>query len=407
MKQSLHLGLIGLGGRGSFLLENLLLSMDDVEIAAVCDLYEDRREHAAEVVREGRGAALQGLCGLPSPPGRAGLGRRPHRLFLAGSCRHGRRRDAQRPLHRFRGGGAYSLEQCWQLVRAWEETGTPCMMLENCCYGRSEMMLLHMVRQGLFGELVHCQGGYEHDLREEVATGVVKRHYRFGQYTHRNGDLYPTHALGPLSKMLDINRGNRFVSLVSMASKSVGMREWTAQNPPEGNPLFTQGDVVTTMIRCARGETILLIHDTTPAPVLTRVPCGSRAAAAFTWRIRSPSISRGRRNMKNGIPSNRIGKPTNIPFGRAIWPKGCAGGHDGMDYLVLRSFVENAKAQAVPRSTFTMPPPGWPSPACPRNPSPWGGAGLLSGFHRREMDRRHGGRHGTVRPVIDPGRSEL
>lgn len=89
MKQSLHLGLIGLGGRGSFLLENLLLSMDDVEIAAVCDLYEDRREHAAEVVREGAGAALQGLCGLPSPPGKSRLGRRPHRLFLAGSCRHG------------------------------------------------------------------------------------------------------------------------------------------------------------------------------------------------------------------------------------------------------------------------------------------------------------------------------
>ena len=230
MKQSLHLGLIGLGGRGSFLLENLLLSMDDVEIAAVCDLYEDRREHAAEVVREGWGRPCKAYADyrlLLEEPGLDGVliasSWRDHAAMAAAAMRKGLYTG-------FEVGGAYSLEQCWQLVRAWEETGTPCMMLENCCYGRSEMMLQHLVRQGLFGELVHCQGGYEHDLREEVATGVVKRHYRFGQYTHRNGDLYPTHALGPLAKMLDINRGNRFVSLVSMASKSVGMREWTAQN---------------------------------------------------------------------------------------------------------------------------------------------------------------------------------
>ena len=155
MKQSLHLGLIGLGGRGSFLLENLLLSMDDVEIAAVCDLYEDRREHAAEVVREGRGRPCKAYADyrlLLEEPGLDGVliasSWRDHAAMAAAAMRKGLYTG-------FEVGGAYSLEQCWQLVRAWEETGTPCMMLENCCYGRSEMMLLHMVRQGLFGELVH------------------------------------------------------------------------------------------------------------------------------------------------------------------------------------------------------------------------------------------------------------
>lgn len=347
MKRSLHLGLIGLGGRGSFLLENLLLSMDDVEIAAVCDLYEDRREHAAEVVREGRGRPCKAYADyrlLLEEPGLDGVliasSWRDHAAMAAAAMRKGLYTG-------FEVGGAYSLEQCWQLVRAWEETGTPCMMLENCCYGRSEMMLLHMVRQGLFGELVHCQGGYEHDLREEVATGVVKRHYRFGQYTHRNGELYPTHALGPLAKMLDINRGNRFVSLVSMASKSVGMREWTAQNPPEGNPLFTQGDVVTTMIRCARGETILLIHDTTLPRPYSRALRVQGSRGLYMEDTQSVHIEGKTEHEKwDSIESYR--ETYEHPLWKSYLAEGVRGGHDGMDYLVLRSFVENAKAQAVP-----------------------------------------------------------
>ncbi len=122
--------------------------------------------------------------------------------------------------------GAYSVEDCWKLVRTHEETGVPCMMLENCCFGRDELMVLNMVRRGLFGEVVHCQGGYRHDLREEVSTGREMRHYRFRNYLYRNCENYPTHELGPIANVLDINRGNRMLTLVSVASKSAGLHEY-------------------------------------------------------------------------------------------------------------------------------------------------------------------------------------
>lgn len=99
-------------------------------------------------------------------------------------------------------GGAYSVKQCWDLVDAYEQTGTPFMFLENCCYGRRELMALNMVKQGLFGEVVHCRGGYMHDLRTEVGTGCEMRHYRLRNYIHRNAENYPTHELGPIAKFL-------------------------------------------------------------------------------------------------------------------------------------------------------------------------------------------------------------
>ena len=98
-------------------------------------------------------------------------------------------------------GGASSIGECWDLVRTSENTGMPCMMLENCCYGREEMTLLNMIKKGLFGELIHCQGGYEHDLRNEVSNGLTNRHYRFRNYQNRNGELYPTHELGPIGNI--------------------------------------------------------------------------------------------------------------------------------------------------------------------------------------------------------------
>ena len=164
-------------------------------------------------------------------------------------------------------GGAYTIEQCYELVRAYEETGTPFMFLENCCYGRREMMALNMVRKGLFGEIVHCSGGYHHDLRELLAYDKENRSYRLLNYLKRNCENYPTHDLGPIAKVLNINKGNRMVTLTSMASKAAGMHEYLLQNKKDDEELlsktFIQGDIVTTLIKCANGETIVLTLDTT------------------------------------------------------------------------------------------------------------------------------------------------
>ena len=136
-------------------------------------------------------------------------------------------------------GGAYSVDECFRLVHTQEETGTFFMMMENCCYGRRELMLLDMVNKGLFGEVVHCEGGYRHDLRNEIARGKELGHYRLRNYLNRNCDNYPTHELLPICKILGVNDGNRMVSLVSVASCAKGLRaysEETGQMPVPADP---------------------------------------------------------------------------------------------------------------------------------------------------------------------------
>ena len=162
---------------------------------------------------------------------------------------------------------AAELAECRELVRTYERTKTPFMFMENCCYGKFEMLTQALVRAGRLGTVVHCHGAYAHDLRDEILGGRVNRHYRLEQYRKRNCENYPTHELGPIAKILNINRGNCMQTLVSVSSKAVGLEEFsrTDKNP---DPLlcgakFAQGDAVSTLIRCANGETISLRLDTT------------------------------------------------------------------------------------------------------------------------------------------------
>lgn len=128
------------------------------------------------------------------------------------------------------------------------------------------------------------QGGYEHDLRDEIGLGRENRHGRIHNFKNRNGELYPTHQLGPIAKALHINRGNRFLTLTSMASKACGLNTWLKNTQGEDYDLadykFNQGDIVTTMIKCAHGETITLVHDCTlPRPYSRNYKIhGTRAA---------------------------------------------------------------------------------------------------------------------------------
>lgn len=169
-------------------------------------------------------------------------------------------------------GGAYDEEECFELVRVWEEKKVPFMFLENCCFNRDELLATSLVRNGLFGEIMYCSGAYGHDLRKEIAYGDKNRHYRLRNYMHRNCENYPTHELGPIAKILNINRGNRMVSLVSRATKARGLHEYV-QDKPELEYLkdaeFSQGDIVETMITCENGELITIRLDT----VLPRMYC--------------------------------------------------------------------------------------------------------------------------------------
>ena len=140
------------------------------------------------------------------------------------------------------------------------------MMLENCCFDEFETLITCMHRVGKFGAISHAHGAYRHDLRKEIFEGNLKKHYRLQNYINRNGDNYPTHALGPIAKILDINRGNKFMSLVSMSSVAQGLEaySYSEKNPDKSlvGQKFKQGDVVSTIIKCANGETITLTLNT-------------------------------------------------------------------------------------------------------------------------------------------------
>ena len=267
--RTVRAGVIGLGNRS---VEQLraLMSMPDVELVAVCDVYDDRVQHTQDVIEQTRGVRPAGTCDYREVNARDDIEAvfiftswQTHITIAVDAMRHGKTPALEV-------GGTSSLDECWQLVRVSEDTGIPVMLLENCCYNREEMTLLNMIRQGVFGEMIHCRGGYQHDLREEIGNGDINRHYRQDNFRCRNGELYPTHELGPIATYLNLNRGNRMLSLVSMATKSVGQHQWMEKNradSPLARTRFNEGDVVTTMIKCANGETIVLTHDCTlPRP---------------------------------------------------------------------------------------------------------------------------------------------
>lgn len=336
----LKIGMIGLGARGAGLLREAIMGRSDVEIAIVCDTYQDRVDDAINEIEKVNGNRPIGTLNYQDV-----INADIDAVVIAAAweCHVDLTIAAME-----RGipvgcevGGAYTVDDCWRLVHAYERTKTPVMMLENCCYNRDELMALRMVREGLFGEVVHCEGGYRHDLRDEITDGIENRHYRLRNYMNRNCENYPTHELGPIAKILNINRGNRMLSLTSTASSAKGLNAYVREKKGEGHELanypFAQGDVVTTVIRCAQGQTITLTLDTT----LPR------------WYSRSFQLQGTKGIMQEENRSIKL-DGQEIPYAwnnydayyerydHPVWKQyiedGLHGGHGGMDGLLFNAF---------------------------------------------------------------------
>lgn len=258
-----RVAIIGLGHRSAGLY-GALKHRDYVDIVAVCDVYEDRcREMAQKLENDGRH-----MPKLYQDYKQCIDEVRPDVVVVSTSWAYHLEISMyameQGCVVACEVGGAYNIQSLWELVRCYERTHTPIMFLENACYHRIKLLALNMKRKGCFGEVVHCEGAYRHDLREEICRGEENRHYRLEQYIHRNADNYPTHEIGPIAKLLDINCGNRFVSLVSVGSKSAGLAQYAADNNIESlkQVQFRQSDVVSTIIKCQNGETVSICLDT-------------------------------------------------------------------------------------------------------------------------------------------------
>ncbi|MEI6578497.1 MAG: Gfo/Idh/MocA family oxidoreductase, partial [Eubacteriales bacterium] len=182
-----NFGIIGISGRGREMLKELV-SIEGVRVTAVCDKLEDRALNGFEIVKKNAGNTPDMYLDYKELLAREDISAVlccttwiTHSRIAIDAMRAGKNIAIEV-------GGAASIEECWQLVRVSEETGKFCMLLENCCYDRNELALFNMVRQGLFGEIIHLQGGYQHDLCDEIALGKLLRHGRLPNFINRNGD---------------------------------------------------------------------------------------------------------------------------------------------------------------------------------------------------------------------------
>ena len=355
-KDRVRLGWIGVGRRGFTMLKLALEMTDDVDLVWVADLDRAKLER------------VEGFCedeGIKIP-------RLTENYFdiledetvdavivMSEWYSHGKIALDALKAGKYTGvevGCVHDINECFKLVDAYEKYGAPLMMLENCCYGRKELTALRMAREGLFGEIVHADGAYGHYLNDVELfirpdkPGGETKHYRQYEYLNRCCENYPTHAFGPIAKTLRLNRGNRALSLSSFASKSRGLKDFVTRHLSEDHPLwgkdFKQGDIVTTVITCAGGETIRLTLDTTvPRPYYSR---------SFTIRgTRGCCIEEGHgsvtfylEGMEEGVMNNKeeIFKEYDHPIHAGVKEEDQKGGHaDGMDWHVLRAFFEAVK----------------------------------------------------------------
>ncbi len=371
-----RMALIGTGLRGQNHLE-LLLRRTDVDVVAICDVSNVMLATAKDMVSKSGKKMPQVYTGddyawkrlLDKEKLDGVIIATPwewHKPMVIGSLEAGLKYVGTEVIL------GITLQDHWDVVKAAEKYNANVMMLENVCYRRDVMAVLNMVRQGLFGELIHLQGGYQHDLREVKFNdgvhpyghgvefgekGFSEAKWRTNHSVHRNGDLYPTHGIGPIANYININRGNRFLSLCSFSTKSRGLHNHIVkqggENHPNAKVRFKLGDIVTTSIDCANGETILLQHDTNlPRPY----SLGFRVQGTEgLWMDINRSIYIQDKSAKNDqwdTAKEWLDKYDHPLWAR--WSKDTEGaGHGGMDFFVVHSFIESIKRkQPTPMDVY-------------------------------------------------------
>ncbi len=336
-----RVAIVGTGLRGRSVLAELL-GVSNVRITALCDIIPEKVSMAVDQMRR---------AGHDYPVGRFTSGDRAfeelvrredidivytatpwewHVPVCVAAMEQGKHAATEVPA-------AYTVEDCWTLVDTSERTRRHCMMLENCNYGYNELLVLNMVRAGLFGELKHAGAAYNHDLRAILFENKDEGLWRRAHHTARNGNLYPTHGLGPVALYLDIDRGDRFDYLVSMSTPEMGLTKWRAdhretESDTDGER-YVSGDLNISLIRTARGRTIRLEHDVSSPRPYSRINSVQGAKGIFEDyppRIYLDGMTPGHRWQT--IDSFKAEHEHEL--WRRLGEKARSGGHGGMDYLM-------------------------------------------------------------------------
>jgi predicted dehydrogenase len=360
-----RLGFIGVGLRGQNHLE-LALNRNDVDVIAICDIQQRMIDMSLELIKKSGKAKPQVILDGPYGYKRLLENKDIDAVIIATPWQwHTVMCIDSMNAKKYVGCEVITgmtVEECWEIVHASEKTGMPLMMLENVCYRRDVMAVMNMVRQNIFGELIHLQGGYQHDLREVKFNdgknpygggaefgekGFSEAQWRTQHSVNRNGDLYPTHGIGPIAMMLNINRGNRFTKLVSYSTKARGLHDYIVktggENHPNAKVNFKLGDIVTTMISTATNETILLQHDTNlprPYSLGFRV----QGTKGIWMDVNSSIYIEGQSKEAHHWEE---AKDWLDKYDHPLWKKygndASGAGHGGMDWFVLNAFIESVK----------------------------------------------------------------
>ena len=348
-----RIGIIGTGGRGTSLLEDLLAA--DAKVLALCDVVGEKAEHAQSlVVKAGQSAPelyTKGDHAFESLVAREDLDlvivATPwnwHVEMAVAAMKHGKHTAVEVPA-------APTIEDCWRLVDTSEETRRHCIMLENCCYGYNETLILRMVHEGLFGDLLYGEGAYVHDLREELFSNKGEGLWRRAVHTQRNGNLYPTHGLGPVCNYMGIQRGDSLDHIVSMSSPQRGLEAYRKAHVEASDPKWAEryvtGDMNTSLIKTAKGLTITLKHDTVnPHPYdRVNVIAGTKGVFAdYPPRIYFDGQA-GDEEWGNIDSWKEHQHP--------LWKREGEiakklGGHGGMDYIMLYRLLQTMRDGLVP-----------------------------------------------------------
>jgi len=364
-----RLAMIGVGMRGRVLLRELV-RRDDVDVVALCDIDAFTLEAAGRQFTEAGKPLPRFISGDPEA----------WRGLLAGGGLDAVVIATPWELHAPMAIAAMearvavacevvagiTLQDHWDVLNTQLRTGAPYMLLENVCYRRDVLAALNMVRQGVFGPLAHLEGGYQHDLRnvkfnagvpgeaygggvEFGARGWSEARWRTEHSVRRNGDLYPSHGIGPCAMYANVNRGNRFIRLTSYATRARGLHNYIVAEGGADHPnaavQFALGDVVTTMIGCENGETIMLSHDTSlprPYSLGFRVQGDKGLWMDVNQSVHIEGVSQPHRWDAAQEWFDRY----DHPLWKAHAEKAEGAGHGGMDFFVIHAFVEALKAAA-------------------------------------------------------------
>jgi hypothetical protein len=363
--EKVRVAVIGLS-RGMSHVHNCL-GIEFAEIVAVCDLRDDRAQNAAAAVEKKYGKRPAVYSGTESIWEQMVARDDIDAVYIAtpwnwhvpmglGTMTHGK--------HAFiEVAAALTIDDCWKLVDASERLQRHCVMLENCCYGENELFVLNLARQGVFGELTHAECAYIHDLRGMLFSLGTEGDWRRNFHWEYNGNLYPTHGLGPVAQYLGVGRGDQFKYIVSMSSQEMSLTHFRDTTKPNGgrhaNEKYLCGDMNTSLIKTELGRSIMVQHDVVSPRPYSRINCLYGTEAVFfdypaRMTVNHPKDygldADGTEDWLSDKDLQTLRDKFTHPLWKKLQERAKGGGHGGMDFVMSWRLLDCLRRGATPDS---------------------------------------------------------